>query len=104
MSENNNSNNKELIEKYKNILKEIFSNIKYYLKYSNKYYNEIIEFCKNFEKTLKEEENSLENNLELNADIYYHFIAKALTTEHSKMCNIILNNIKLLINNNFQII
>ena len=101
MSENNNSNNKELIEKYKNILKEIFSNIKYYLKYSNKYYNEIIEFCKNFEKTLKEEENSLENNLELNADIYYHFIAKALTTEHSKMCNIILNNIKLLINNNF---
>ena len=97
MSENNNNSNKELNEKYKNILKEIFSNIKYYLKYSNKYYDEIIEFCKNFEKTLNEEEN----NLELNADIYYHFIAKALTTEHSKMCNIILNNIKLLINNNF---
>ena len=101
MSENNNSSNKELLEKYKNILKEIFSNIKYYLKYSNKYYNEIIDFCKNFEKTFKEEEESLENNLELNADIYYHFIAKALTTEHSKMCNIILNNLKLLIKNNF---
>ena len=105
MSENNNNNNnssdKELKEKYIKIIKEIFSNIEYYLKSSNKYYNEIIDFCKIIKEKIKEEEEKkTENNFDLDFDNYYHYIAKTLTTEHSKLCNIILNNLKLLIKNN----
>ena len=76
-------------------LKKIFEQIENYISKKNNYYQEIIDYIKLFPTLLENDKTSL------NADKYFPIISKSLYYESYKIAYCVLENLKILISNNF---
>ena len=79
-------------------LKKIFEQIDNYISKKNNYYQEILDYIKQIPTLLEKDKTS-----NLNADKYFPIISKSLQYESYKIAHCVLENIKILISNNFLI-
>jgi len=77
-------------------LKKIFEQIDNYISKKNNYYQEILDYIKQIPTLLEKDKTS-----NLNADKYFPIISKSLQYESYKIAHCVLENIKILISNNF---